>query len=419
MRICIYEDLADRFYPVALTRPVFELVCGHESLRAKLERRLVGNSFCYSVRDSLAALYREQNPGAAVNDSLASPKEDILFLNGRLLASSFIPPADGPEEVGKSGSDIVYVRAKPASIAAAPGATATEKVASLAAKLPSKEIKATVIGWIWELIHHNPAEITRDFEIKGHSGVEGKLEEFVAILGDRKNVFIAPGARVHPMVVIDAQNGPVYVAENVEILPHTRVEGPCYLGPKTILYGGKIREGSSLGPVCRVGGEVEESIIHGCSNKYHDGFLGHSYVGMWVNLGALTTNSDLKNDYGTVDVHMTGKLVDTGDTKIGSFIGDHTKTSIGTLLNTGTYLGMMCNILASGEPAPKFIPDFVWHVRGKFMRARMKDALATARTAMGRRKKELSPAEEAVLQHAFQLTEEERNEEIKKSRAKV
>jgi len=244
------------------------------------------------------------------------------------------------------------------------------------------------------------------------------VEELVAILGDAKDVFIAPGARIHPTVVLDAEGGPLYIDSDVEILPHTRVEGPGYLGPKTILYGGKIREGCTLGPVCRVGGEVEESIIHGYSNKYHDGFLGHSYLGSWVNLGALTTNSDLKNDYGTVDVHMCGKLQDTGDTKVGSFIGDHTKTSIGTLLNTGTYLGMMCNILASGEPAPKFIPDFVWQVRGKFLRARMKDALSTARTAMGRRKKELTEAEAALIQHVFKLTEEERNEQIKKSRAK-
>ena len=418
MRVCIYEDRCECFDPVALVRPVFELLCGHESLRAKIERRLAGNAFTYAVREELAALYSHQNPDLTVNESLASPREDVLFVNGRLLASSFVPATDGDEEVGKAGDEVVYVRAKAASIAAADGATAQEKVASLAGKLAATEVEATMIGWIWELIRHNPSEITKDFETVGASGIEGTVEEFVAIRGDRKNVFVGPGALVHPMVVIDAAEGPVTIAEGVEVTPHTRIEGPCYIGPKTILYGGKIREGTTIGPVCRVGGEVEEAIMHGYANKYHDGFLGHSYVGSWVNLGALTSNSDLKNDYGVVEVPMHGKLTKTGDTKVGCFIGDHTKTSIGTLLNTGTYLGMGCNILASGEPAPKYIPDFVWMVRGRFMRARMKDFLLTARTAVGRRKIEMSEIEEALYGQIYERTQDERNAEVKKNRAR-
>ena len=415
MKVCIYESNWTRFYPVAHVRPVFELVCGHDSLRAKIERALAGNTFSCAVRDLLADLFAQQNPNLDVNPAL---DEDVLFVNGRLLASSFIPEADGPEEVGKAGDEVVYVRARAASVASASGADVMTKVESLAVTLPSEEIDATVIGYIWELVHHNADELAKDFAAKGKSGIEGTVEEMVAIRGDKKNVYVAPGAVIHPMVVIDAEPGPVYIAEDVEITPHTRVEGPNYIGPKTILYGGKIREGCSIGPVCRVGGEVEESIIHGYSNKYHDGFLGHAYVGSWVNLGALTTNSDLKNDYGTVEVHMEGKLVDTGDTKVGAFIGDHTKTSIGTLLNTGTYLGMGCNILANGEPAPKFIPDFVWMLRGKFLRARMKDLLGTARTAMGRRKVELTATEEEVYRKIYEDTQEERMAEIKRSRAR-
>jgi len=138
---------------------VFELVCGHESLRAKIERRLAGNTFTYAVRDYLAEVYGERNAGAVVNESLDAPGEDMLFVNGRLLASSFTPAAEGAEETGKSGEEVVYVRAKASSIAAAQGSTAAEKAANLAGKLPVKEVEATVIGWIWELIHHNPAEL--------------------------------------------------------------------------------------------------------------------------------------------------------------------------------------------------------------------------------------------------------------------
>jgi len=161
------------------------------------------------------------------------------------------------------------------------------------------------------------------------------VEEPSALRGSRKDVYVARGAKIHPMVVIDAANGPVYLDEDVEVHPFTRIEGPCFVGKKSILLGTKCREGNSIGPWCRVGGEVEESIIQGYSNKYHDGFLGHAYVGEWVNLGALTTNSDLKNDYGDVEVILPGRRpINTQSTKVGSLIGDHTKTSIGTLLNT-------------------------------------------------------------------------------------
>ena len=169
------------------------------------------------------------------------------------------------------------------------------------------------------------------------------------------------------MVVLDAEHGPIYIDEGAEIHPFTRIEGPCYIGPKTILLGAKCREGNSIGPMCRIGGEVEESIIQGYSNKYHDGFLGHAYVGQWVNLGALTTNSDLKNDYSSVSMVLDGGAsIPTGSAKVGAMIGDHVKTSIGTLLNTGCYVGAMSVLMATGKLLPKFLPSFAYFRDGAF-----------------------------------------------------
>jgi hypothetical protein len=169
--------------------------------------------------------------------------------------------------------------------------------------------------------------------------------------------------------------------------------------------------------VCRIGGEVEESIIHGYSNKYHDGFLGHAYVGEWVNLGALTTNSDLKNDYSTVSVRMDRKTIDTGSTKVGSFIGDHVKTSIGTLLNTGTIIGTMAVLMATGAPLPKYIPPFGWFLNGVVSKGfGLSILLQTARKAMSRRKVELTEEDEILLRHVFELTAEERLSLIRKGR---
>src|SRR5437763_1256292 len=149
-------------------------------------------------------------------------------------------------------------------------------------------------------------------------------------------------------LVADTTQGPVMVNAHAVVTSFTRLEGPCYVGPYTQIQGAKIRPGTTLGPQCRVGGEVEASIIHGHSNKYHEGFLGHSYVGEWVNLGAGTSNSDLRNDYGEVTVTVAGRRVPTGLTKVGCFLGDHTKTGLGTLLNTGTNAGAFCNLLPGG-----------------------------------------------------------------------
>jgi len=204
----------------------------------------------------------------------------------------------------------------------------------------------------------------------------------------------------------------------VEVHPFTRIEGPCYIGPKCILLGAKCREGMSIGPMCRVGGEVEESIIQGYSNKYHDGFLGHAYVGEWVNLGALTTNSDLKNDYSSVSVVLDGKApIDTGSTKVGSIIGDHTKTSIGTLLNTGSFVGAMALLLATGKPLPKHIPSFAWFIEGVVSKGFGKGKLyETAKTAMSRRKCQWTQADQDMWDAVFALTAPQRDEAVRKGR---
>ena len=207
----------------------------------------------------------------------------------------------------------------------------------------------------------------------------------------------------------------------MEVHPFTRIEGPCFVGRDSILLGAKCREGNSIGPACRVGGEIEESIIHGYSNKYHDGFLGHAYVGEWVNLGAMTTNSDLKNDYSSVAVSLDGKRpVDTGSTKVGSLIGDHTKTSIGVLFNTGAYVGAMSLILAAGKPLAKFIPSFSWFMEGVVTKGFGKNKIyETARKAMPRRGRQWTEAEEAMWEEVHRMTAPMRDELVRRGRKQM
>jgi UDP-N-acetylglucosamine diphosphorylase/glucosamine-1-phosphate N-acetyltransferase len=311
---------------------------------------------------------------------------------------------------------LLAARVSQATAEKADTSSVTAFFGSLEHTLQIRNVEATVLSHFWDLIPHNPEAIGVDFKAAGRFGIDGIFSDHAAVWGPEDQVYVAHSAEVQPFVCIDTTGGPVTIDEGAVINPQTRIEGPAYIGPKTQIVGGKIREGCSFGPVCRVGGEVEESIIHGYSNKYHDGFLGHAYVCEWVNLGALTTNSDLKNDYGTVQVWLKGDLVDTDDTKVGSFIGDHTKTSIGTILNTGTVVGCMTNVMASGGVTPKFIPSFTMFLNNKMYNIPFKKTVETARTAMGRRDQELTEAALTVLKESKSITRPERRELVKRSR---
>jgi len=428
MKLVIFEpENSFNFYPIAYLRPTFELRCGHSLLYEKIIRNHPGLPVSFFCRDYLAETFAGRVPeGATVNDT-AGLDDDLLVVNGCILSGGWKMDRDGGEEAGMSPEgELLYARISKQSAASLPRENIRSFLAAAAEKLPNKTNKnLTLIRYQWELIRHNAQAIVSDFETAGKSGVEGILHSTATVFGSLEKLYIAPEAEVHPQVVIDTKGGPVTIARGAVVLPHSRVEGPCYIGAETRITRGNIHEGCSFGPAVRVGGEVEESIIHGYSNKYHDGFLGHAYVGEWVNLGALTTNSDLKNDYSTVEMYMQdaeGKwsYIDTGDTKVGSFIGDHTKTSIGTFLNTGSHVGVMTLLMGTGKVLPKFIPSFSWFVEGAVTAGYGFGRLVeTAELAMGRRKRTLSEADRRLLKHVYELTRPERSKAVRKDRKKL
>ncbi|MDY0169950.1 MAG: putative sugar nucleotidyl transferase [Thermoguttaceae bacterium] len=417
MRLILFDLLDENryhFYPLALGRPIWELRCGITSLREKLVAAAGTSDVACFVPPYMEDHYRNQ-VGLPVNDASQLGGDDLLLVHGRLKADG-LKALSGPSQVATDGNgQIVAARINQADLAKLETASIESLLESARANLPAADVQPATWDYTWDLVLENPAQLTRDFQALGNSGVEGSIEEPKALRGSTGDVFVAPGARVHPMVVLDASGGPIYIDEEAEVFPFTRVEGPCYLGRKSMLLGANCREGNSIGPVCRVGGEVEESIIHGYSNKYHDGFLGHAYVGQWVNLGAFTTNSDLKNDYTNVSIALDGKRpIDTGSTKVGALIGDHTKTSIGTLFNTGSFVGAMALIAATGKPLPKYIPSFAWFLEGVVTKGfGRKKLYETARIAMSRRKCEWTPAEESLWEAVFQMTKPERDPIIK------
>ncbi|MCX7642654.1 MAG: putative sugar nucleotidyl transferase, partial [Armatimonadetes bacterium] len=284
--------------------------------------------------------------------------------------------------------------------------------------------EAVVLRYPWQLIDHNAELISAEFPLatEGKES-EGKLEQGAIVYGgDSSQVYLGEGAVVHPTVVLDVTHGPIYIGDNTIVYPPTRIEGPAYVGKGTWIVGGKIREGSNIGDVCRVGGGVEESIIHGYSNKYHDGFLGHAYVGEWVNLGALTTNSDLKDTYGSVRIEIEGEgKVDAG-TKVGCFIGDQVKTSIGTLIYTGKRIGIFSHIHGvATEDVPSFT---IWAksigAQGDAVELLLDSAIEIHRRVLSRRKIEATPEEVELIKTLFELTNEERQKAgVRKGRPSI
>ena len=421
MKLILFDlpgDARRGFYPLAVSRPVWELRCGMTTLAEKLVQRTGAAEVAYFVPPYMADAYRETT-GQPVNDTSVLREEDLLLLDARIKAPSLDMGKVSPGGfVADDDGNVLVVRVSTADA----GKLATESIESFLSSaksvLPRLDLPVTTWNYTWELILANPDQLTEDFQSAGLSGIEGTVEQPNAVRGSERDVYIAPGALIHPMVVLDAEHGPIFIDEGAEVHPFSRIEGPCYVGKRSILLGAKCREGNSIGPVCRIGGEVEESIIHGYSNKYHDGFLGHAYVGEWVNLGALTTNSDLKNDYSEVSVVLDGRgPVPTGSRKVGSLIGDHTKTSIGVLFNTGAYVGAMALISGTGKPLPKFIPSFAWFLEGVVTKGFGKRKLyETARTAMSRRGKNWTEAQESMWDAVFDLTAASRNEAIKKGR---
>jgi len=420
LRLCIFED--GRFsdlYPLTYTRPVFDLRCGRTRLYEKIARLFPGVVTTFFMRDYLEPLFKDRLEGAVTNDLDAIRGDDVLFVNGRALAlkGTIMPPRD--EVVALRGDDVAYAYAKRATIGKlANGGGIDELLGRLRAQLSQLSAGVDLIGHPWDLVRNNPKAIVDDFESIDGRGVLGRMSPRAEIYGDAERVHVAESAEIHPFVVLDTHSGPIVIDGKAKVLPFSRIEGPCSIGSGSMIVRGNVREEVSIGPMCRIGGEIEASIVHGYSNKYHTGFLGHAYVGEWVNIGALTTNSDLKNDYSTVDVYINGNLYDTGDTKVGSFIGDHTKLGIGCLLNTGTMVGVGCNLLG-GEVLPKYIPSFTWFARGKISRGSgFRRTVEAERRVMRRRDVEMSPSHVQMLQHIYDETREDRENLIKRGRGR-
>ncbi len=386
MQVVLLEDPKHaRFGPLTLLRPEFDLRCGALELREKLEMRRPDWNVALCPRPALAALVSERHPARGIDTLLDEP---TLLLYGRVIVDEPLLRAleelDGDalltsasETVGAMLQSGARERIEEASVAA-------EGVGALGLEATT-EIPARSVRYPWDLVAETADEIAADAQLVAKLGeVKVELHHCARLLGE-ENVSVGEGSEIGPSVVLDAREGPVVIGRDVRIMANSVIIGPVFVGDGSVVRAcSAIYGGTSIGPVCKVGGEVQASVLQSFSNKQHGGFLGHSFVGSWVNIGAATNNSDLKNNYGNVRVELAGETIDTGSASVGAIIGDHSKTAIGTRLNTGTVIGIFCSVFADGFP-PKSVPSFSWGTSHGFVRYDLKEALDTASHVMARR----------------------------------
>ena len=394
--LVIFEDAGFvNLLPLVYVRGVSQLRCGCTSLRERICRVLGHDQPTLYVRSELAAV-TAQCPQVRVAQKSTGPTP-TLFVNGRCLLGDKIAPANG-NLVGRQGNQVAYIWADAklsAKLTAEVFADDTKLQESLTS-IAGVETDVKLINYPWDLIGQNSWALAQDWRYLGGGDCAERICAGAHLLA-RDNISIGAGTVVKPGCVLDGENGPIIIGNNVTLEPNSTLEGPLFIGDNSIIRAGAVlREGTSIGPACKVGGEVAESIIHSCANKQHDGFLGHSYLGQWVNIGAGTVTSDLKNTYGTIAVPINGRSVDSGRMFVGLTMGDHSKTGVNTTFATGSVVGFASCVCCS-QVAPKFVPSFSWLTDTEHASARLEKMLETAQRVMARRDVTMTAADKELF----------------------
>lgn len=410
--ICIFEDINYKnLLPLVYFRPVYDLRCGILSLREKIEYYYQNTSVSLHTRGYLIDYVKQKNPDNPIN-IISSDK--CLFINGRAIVDN-----DFISQISVEGEDLLFVKGDEIVAARVSGNKLHELKNSLSDVISfsdfngllKKEVDVEILHYPWEFIKLNGSEIIKDFNLLTNNkdySPSYKLYQN-AILLNQTQIFIDENSKIYPGVVIDAEEGPVYIGKNVTILPNAVIQGPAFIGDNSIIkIGASLYHNTNVGRVCKVGGEVENSIIHSYSNKQHDGFLGNSYLGSWVNLGAGTNNSDLKNNYGSIKVYINGEDIDSGMQFVGLTMGDHSKSAINTMFNTGTVVGVSSNVYGADFP-PRYIPSFSWGGADSLTTYDLDRSIEVAKRVEARRKITMTEVAEKMFRKVFDLTKDERH----------
>jgi UDP-N-acetylglucosamine diphosphorylase/glucosamine-1-phosphate N-acetyltransferase len=392
--LVIFDDARGRWGPLGDRRALFELRTGALTTLERIEHALGLRAESLAVPAPLEALVA-QRTGRAVN----TPLRNALAVNGRCIdltcAAQILKLPPGAALLQPDGRLVAAHLSDAVGVSDLVAASFDAPKSFPAARRLDRQV---LVDRPWQILERLPQTLTADIDAMALPPWLG--DPRVHTLG-RYAIKVAADARVHPMVVLNAEKGPIAIDASAIIGSFCVIAGPCYIGRHTIVQPQThVRATTSIGPECLVAGEISHSIIQGYSNKAHAGYLGNSFLGEWVNLGADTNASNLKNTYGSVRTRLDAghDAEDTGQAKLGPIIGDFTRTAIGSRLLTGACFSTG-TMIALSDFAPKFTPRFAFLTDGgdPDQRYDIEKFLASARAAMARRKCELTAAEEARL----------------------
>jgi len=366
--------------PLTYTRPVAGLRCGIITIAEKYTKR--GHEIGYGTEAYLNVKYPSIEAEVLVSGSVCPTDAFLEAVAGLSRGQALIQGDELLAFKGEKWED------EPSEIIPFSGAL-------------------NLITRPWDIWSKNASELNLDFDLLTKDRFSAPIDATNTVIGDK--VFLEEGAKATASI-LNATSGPIYLAKNAEIMEGCIVRGGLALGESSALkMGAKIYGATTLGPHCKVGGEVNNSVIIGYSNKGHDGFLGNSALGEWCNLGADTNNSNLKNNYDEVKAwsYVDGRFAKTGQQFCGLIMGDHSKSGINTMFNTGTVVGVSANVYGAGFPR-NFIASFTWGGPQGTMEYRIDKALDTADRMMKRRGLEVNEVEKAILEQVYALSAEYR-----------
>ncbi|TNF28962.1 MAG: glucose-1-phosphate thymidylyltransferase [Deltaproteobacteria bacterium] len=373
MRLLISDDgkLLD-FAPLTLTRPVSELRIGLLTIRERWEKYLQPELLGYETASYLSVKYPPINADITVNATALPTRElinEIIHLSdGQMLMS-------GSDWIAKKGNAVNHIEAKN---------------------------KPVFLKKRWDLFKYNGDMLRSDFELITAGRTSETLSATNTVIGDKNKIFVEEGASIEA-AILNVKDGPIYIGKAAEVMEGAIIRGPFgLLDHATIKMGAKMYGDTTIGPYCKVGGEIGNSIFYGFSNKGHDGYVGNSLIGEWCNLGADTNTSNLKNNYGRVKTfdYNQKKLVQTDVTFMGLSMGDHSKTSINTMFNTASTTGVFVNVFQAGFP-DKFLPSFSWGQAD--IKYDFDKAVDAANAMMERRSRFLSEEEIEIFRHLYEM----------------
>lgn len=394
----LYDDArARQFEPFASTRPLGELRVATRLIRERWQTALGVPCGGFVSHATLADF---EEPGAPAAAGEVIPAGSIV-VNARCaprLASA------RTADVLRCGDRVAAVRLA-SDLPSAALADGTTTLETLAGAGTGEANAGGIAGWwleeVWDLLRDLESRLREDLELlsAGLAPVVPAAPVQTAVVG-RYGVFAAADAIIEPFVTFDCTNGPVVIETGATVQSFTRVQGPTWIGPHSIVGGDKVTV-CAIGDTCKVHGEVSNAIFVGHANKAHDGFVGQSYLGRWVNLGANTVTSNLKNTYGSVSLWTPSGIRDTGQQFLGTLFGDHAKTGIGLTLTTGTVVGAGAQIYGSEMP-PKVVPPFAWGDTAPYETFQLEKFLLVAERVMSRRHVALTDRGRAYLRRVFE-----------------